>query len=69
MTQTQRIERHMREYGSITTLEAFTEYGVTRLSARIFDLRNSGIPVAARSEIGKNRYGEPVHFTRYSLEE
>lgn len=39
MTQTERIIKRLKEHGSITPLEAIKEYGITRLGARIWDLR------------------------------
>ena len=33
------IIRHLREHGTITTLEAMTEHGIMRLGARISELR------------------------------
>lgn len=39
MTQGARVLDYMREYGSITSLEAFRDLGITRLSGVIFDLR------------------------------
>lgn len=67
MTQNERILRHMQDFGSITSMEAFTEYGCTRLSARIKDLRDAGIPMAASRETRTNRYGEKVSFARYRI--
>ena len=46
----------MNDFGSITALEAVSDLGITQLSARICELQT-----------GKNRYGEPTHFIRYSL--
>lgn len=34
------ILTHMIDYGSITSIEAFEDYKVTRISAVIFDLRH-----------------------------
>lgn len=68
MTQRERILRHMRDYGSITQAEAFTEYGISRLGARIYDLKADGIPIKSETVTGKNRYGERTCFARYSLE-
>ena len=66
MTQVQKVLSHMREHGSISTMEAF-DYGITRLASRIFEIRRMGIGVEAETVTGKNRYGEPVHYARYSL--
>lgn len=68
MKQTERILRHLREYGSITTYEAFSEYGITRLASRICDLRKAGYDIRGEFVTGKNRYGEPVTYSVYSAD-
>lgn len=68
-TQNERILRHLQDNGSITSFEAFTEYGVTRLSARIFELRDDGHQISGIFETAKNRYGEKVTYQRYILAE
>lgn len=64
MTQCEMILHHMKTHGSITTMEAFTLYGVTRLSGRIWELRKNhniiGTPDTTKS--GKK-------IVRYSLQE
>lgn len=67
MTQKERILRHLRDFGSITSLEAIHEYGILRLGSRIYDLRKAGFNIQGETVTGKNRYGEPVHFKRYRL--
>lgn len=67
MKQTELIERYMRDFGSITQMDAFRDLGVYRLSARIHDLREKGIGVLATTEKARNRYGEVVYYKRYSL--
>lgn len=69
MTQCDRILRHFRDYGSITSLEAMKEYGIMRLASRISDLRRLGYDIAVTTERGKNRYGEKTSYARYSLRE
>lgn len=68
ITQCDRIIRHLNDYGSITTLDAFNEYGITRLASRICDLRKSGYDINKRFETSYNRYGEKVSYIRYSME-
>ena len=68
-TQCERILRHLKDYGSITSLEAVTEYGIMRLASRINDLRAQGIAIVSEVATGKNRYGEDVHFSVYRLAE
>ena len=67
VTQCDRILRHMKDYGSITSLEAMNEYGIMRLASRISDLRAQGIAIDAEIRTGRNRYGEPTHFSVYRL--
>lgn len=69
MTQCERILRHMQDYGGITSAEAMTEYGIFRLASRICDLKKQGYIIAAETVRGKNRYGEPMHYSRYTLAE
>ena len=68
-TQCDRILRHFKDYGSITSLEAMQEYGIMRLASRISDLRRLGYAIKKTTETSKNRYGEPTSYARYSLEE
>lgn len=67
MTQCEKVLRHIRDYGSITTMDAFLEYGITRLPSRIFDLRSEGHEIEGKYETGLNRYGEKVTYCRYRL--
>ena len=69
MTQCERVMHYIKEHGSISTYEAFNELGVSRLASRIHDLISDGIDIRKETVIEKNRFGEPVHFTRYSLRE
>ena len=68
MKQTERIYRHLQDFGSITTLDAFKDYGITRLASRIWDLKQEGYNITKDFETGKNRYGEAVSYARYKLE-
>lgn len=68
-TQCERILRHLRDYGSITQGEAYSEYGITRLASRINDLKKRGCRISSETVTGKNRYGEDTHFSLYRLEE
>ncbi len=68
MTQCNRILDHLQRNGSITTMEAYERYGITRLSGRIWDLRHAGHRITSVTTEGVNRYGEPVRFTTYRME-
>lgn len=58
---------HMREHGSITSLEAQTEYGIMRAASRVNELRNMGYGITTTMEKGRNRYGEATRYARYTL--
>ena len=68
-TQNQRILDYIREFGSITQLDALKDLGVMRLASRISDLRKQGYPIVSKVEPVPNRYGETCRIKRYSLEE
>lgn len=67
MTQVEMILKHLQDFGSITTYEAFTEYGITRLPSRIFDLRNLNYQITDEWIYRKNRYGKKIKFKKYVL--
>lgn len=67
MTQCERVIRHMEDYGSITSADAMFEYGIMRLASRICDLRKRGFPIVSERVKRKNRYGEPVSFSKYYI--
>ena len=66
-SQASRLLDYLKRFGSVTTWEAFQELGITRLSARIFEIKERGYSIKTESIKSKNRFGEPVHFNKYSL--
>ena len=68
-TQVDYILMYMNQFGSITTYEAFTELGITRLGARISEMRKNGHNIIGEIERRKNRFGKSVTFMRYRLGE
>ena len=68
MTQKELVLKHLQDFGSITNMDAFNEYGITRLSAVIFDLRDMGYRIKTNDETRVNRYGVTTTFARYTLE-
>lgn len=69
MTQCEQILRHLQDYGSITSLEAMSEYGIMRLASRISDLKLLGYNIRSQGVKGMNRYGQPTRYVRYFMEE
>lgn len=69
MTQNDRILMHLTKYRSITPREAFNFYGCQRLGARIYDLKRMGYDIKKEWVNDFNRFGEPVRFAKYTLED
>ena len=66
-TQCDRVYDYIREFGSITPLQAMNDLGCYRLSARIKDLRDLGINIQSEMIPRINRYRETIHVARYSI--
>ncbi len=64
----ERIFNYIKDFGSITTFEAFTELGCTRLSEYIRQLRLEH-NIKDTWITSTNRYGEKIQFKKYWLEE
>ena len=70
MNKTSRVLQYLKENGSITSWEAIQEFGATRLSVIIFNLRhryNLNI-ISERIEF-TDRYGYKNSFAKYILKE
>lgn len=69
MTQNEMVYDYLKKNGSITTYESFTELFITRLSARIYDIKKKyGIELKEEWITKKNRYGRICSFKKYILE-
>lgn len=64
-TQKQLILQYMDDFGSVTTMEAFMDLGITKLTTRISELRAKGYEIKSEKVRQKNRYGKDVTFYRY----
>jgi hypothetical protein len=67
MTQNDIIKNHLKKHKTITTMQAFNKYGVTRLASRILELRESGMKISGYMIPVKNRLGEKVKVKKYYL--
>lgn len=65
--QTERVLQYLRDYGSITQLDALREFGCMRLGARIYDLKRQGHDIRTTRKTTKNRYGEKISYARYTM--
>ena len=63
----ERVIRYIEEFGSITTFQAFTDLGCTRLSEYIRQIREDR-PVYDETISTKNRYGEKVWYKKFFFE-
>lgn len=69
VTQEDRVLQHLQDFGTISSLEAFKDYGITRLSAKIFNLRALGYNITTHFVSSKNRYGDTTRYGVYTLVE
>lgn len=63
----QRIYDYIKKHGSITTMDAIMDIGETRLSARIFELKESGVNIQDEWIDVKNRWGERRRVKSYFI--
>lgn len=68
-TQEKEVLDYLRKIGSITSWEAIVEFGATRLSAIIYNLRKKGYNIETNDLIVKNRYGNATVIAKYVLKE
>lgn len=68
MTQCERLEKWLLEYGEIDPLTAWAELGVHRPGARIHDLRRQEVNVVSLRKKARNRFGEACEVVLYRLE-
>lgn len=64
---TEAVLNHLKEHGSITSLEAIEKYGATRLSAIIFNLRKRGYKIDTVDTDFVDRYGYKSRYGNYIL--
>lgn len=68
-SQTMVILNHLKTGAEINPLEAFNKYGVYRLGAVIYILKNEGYHISSRLEYFKKSNGNMGHYAVYRLEE
>lgn len=69
VNQCERILFYLRNFGSITQLDALRELGIMRLASRMSDLRKQGIDFKSETVAVKNRMEETCYIKRYFIEE
>lgn len=67
-TQVEKVIKYLKDFGSITSLQAFNDLGITQLGARIFEAKKRyGYEIDGDFIRVKNRYGEKCSIKRYTL--
>lgn len=67
IAQKDRIINYIREFGSISSWEAYADLGITQLGARIDQLKKEGYKFKTEWESNTNRFGEKTEYKRYYL--
>lgn len=62
MTQEEKVISYMREFGSITALDAIRDLGIMRLASRVSDLKRHGYAIKSDMVSVTNRWGEKTRI-------
>ena len=68
MNQRDMVIDYIKNFGSITSYEAYIDLGITQLATRIKELKEQGYGFETEWITKKNRYGKNVSFKKYKLE-
>lgn len=70
VTQKEKVLTYLLEHKEgITSLKAFELFGIMQMPKRIFDLRADGWNISSTPKDGLNRFGQPISYVVYKLEE
>ena len=64
-TQHKQILDYIAAFGSISTMEAFSDLGNTKLATRISEMKDLGIRFDQAYESRVNRFGRKTRYMRY----
>ena len=67
MTDHEAIIQYMKDFGSISNYEAYTDLDTTKLSTRVGELIKAGYNIEKKWETRVNRYGKVKRYMRYTL--
>ena len=68
-TQKTRLLEYLQKNRTINPLEAWSQLGIYRLGARVFDLRQDGYAIESGRQKVVNRYGEDCKVAQYRYSE
>lgn len=60
---------HMVLHDTLTSMEAIQKYGITRLAAVVFALKEDGWEIITIPTEGVNRWGRPTRYATYKIRE
>lgn len=66
MTQKEQVLHHLKQKKTITSWEAIQDYGITRLSAWIHELKKDGYVIKSHN-ISNKKGDRVITFTKYEL--
>ncbi len=66
MSQCERLLARLKR-GPITPLEAWSELGIYRLGARVYDLKEQGHEITREMVAVSNKFGEECRVAQYTL--
>ena len=66
-TKTKQVLNHLNQYGTITSWQAIQQYGATRLSAIIFNLKKQGYNIHTITMEDTDRNGNTCQYAKYVL--
>ena len=64
-TQHTQVLAHLKKHGSITSMEAFSDYHITRLSSIIYNLRKRDYEIHTFMIDGKSALGASCKYAKY----
>ena len=68
MTQKEAVLQYIKDFGSITPIQAFADLGITKLATVVSNLRlKDGVEIKKESIKVKTRYEKPTVIKRYSF--
>jgi hypothetical protein len=66
-SQSNRLLEHFKRGGTVTSLEAYQQHGITQLATRISELKDEGHIITGTWIKVTNRFGEECRVKEYSL--
>ena len=67
MNKTKAVLQWLQTGAGISSMEAIKQFGATRLSSIIFNLRKRGYNIETVRCEGTDRFGNPMRYARYYL--